>query len=593
MKTFSAMPLLKRTGDALWRRKKWFFWGLLAVGLPLAVPGRRIWSAWRDARARELVSRASGLMDSDHSDAGMSLMWRAYEMAPNDPAVLRTLAKACGLGSEAAIGAVTYWTKLVNSGAATADDQIELAKALLATADATGARKVLAALPAAARRQLNCAELEVALLREEGRDQEADTLLRSVWESRPDDPGCRLNLAKMDALSPFGATRDQAARNLWEIARSNRAEAAEALIVLLGGPQGTIDSVAEIRRIARDNPLIKPADRLRVLGLCATRFPGLAQEIIAEESERFAGKPPVSCVELYEWLARLGDTGRILHDLSEPPSADSSPDPAETRLPTALVFQSRELFLAYGDALILTGQWRLFAGLLQHNDLPVTRIDEELMRAMCSGGLNEPAAEVERHLAAALTFAERERNETALLRVALTAERIGSLEVAVKAASAMPGSTRRARLENRLRVYGLQARLGDVDGMMSTAASILEIRPGLNPYVDDLQYLKLLTGSGMESVLDELQNAPATTPERAPARSVIRALAAYRCGEPEASGELAASIDPAGLPAGLRAVLAGLLAETGDPGKAVKIAEKVPGASLLADERWFLQAALR
>jgi hypothetical protein len=129
--------------------------------------------------------------------------------------------------------------------------------------------------------------------------------------------------------------------------------------------------------------------------------------------------------------------------------------------------------------------------------------------------------------------------------------------------------------------------------MMAAAESILQIRPGLKPYDDDLQYLKLLTGTGMESVLDDLESAPATGQEHSPSRGIIRALAAFRCGELKASGEWAASIDPAGLPTGQRAVLAGLLAETGRQIEALRIVEKISGATLTPDEFRFYRMALR
>ncbi len=182
----------------------------------------------------------------------------------------------------------------------------------------------------------------------------------------------------------------------------------------------------------------------------------------------------------------------------------------------------------------------------------------------------------------------------ALVRVATIAEKVGRLESAIEATSAITSSSLRLRLENLARIYQWQVRLGDVDGMMATAESILELQPGSKLYVDSLHYFKLLTGTGMESVLDDLRSVPATAEEKSsPGRAIIRALAAFRCGNLAESGEWAASVDPARLPAGQRAVLAGLLAESGAALEGFRIAEKIPGTLLLPDEHWFLQAALR
>jgi hypothetical protein len=46
------------------------------------------------------------------------------------------------------------------------------------------------------------------------------------------------------------------------------------------------------------------------------------------------------------------------------------------------------------------------------------------------------------------------------------------------------------------------------------------------------------------------------------------------------------------LPIGARAVLAGLLAQSGRPADAFAIAEKIAPDNILPDENWFLQTAL-
>ncbi|HEY2574425.1 MAG TPA: hypothetical protein VGH65_10155, partial [Verrucomicrobiaceae bacterium] len=298
-------------------------------------------------------------------------------------------------------------------------------------------------------------------------------------------------------------------------------------------------------------------------------------------------------VELYEWLLSLGQGNQILQELSEPIAGTNDVAPAPAWTPIELVFQSRELFLAYCDALILGDKWESFAGLLRHGKLPIVRLDEELMRSLCGFQLDEPQGDVDRHLAAALSFARAAHDEAGLRRVAATAERIGHLHYSVEAISSLPAANQRIRLENLGRLYHLQIQLGDVDGIMSAAESILALKPGLKPYADDLQYLRLLTGIDMESVVDDLKNATDTGRAISPAHSVIRALAAFRCGEQQMLKECARSIDPARLAVGPRAVLAGLLAAAGDCSAGVQIAGKITGATLLPDERWFLQAALR
>lgn len=566
---------------------------LLLLASLLALPASRAWSAWRAAAARDLCERASSLKAGGHHDECVSMMRRAYQIAPRDPSILRALAKSCDLKSRAAGTAVSFWNKLVDSGAASVDDRIELANAMLATGDIAGSQNMLRSLPQEARAQLNWAEAQAAVLREQGRDEDADVLLRSAWEAHPEDLVCRLNLARADYLSPFDASREEAGKKLWAIARSGVAQAADALLALLSGPDGSLKTVAEILQIVRENEQISTADRLRILGFCADKFPFLAGEIIAEESDRFKGRPLVNCVELYEWLSKLGQSDRILRDLGHSPSRAEHPDVPAGSGPNPAVFQSRELFLAYGDALIQKGQWRVFADLLQLPNLPISQADEELMRVLCSRGLNEPDAEVDRHLTAALMYARHQDDHATLLKVAVMAEKTGRITTAIEALSMISCPNRRLLLENQIQIYRLQTRLGDADGMMAAAEAILTIRPGLKPFAHDLQYLKLLTGTGIESVLDDLGSTATPAEGCSSGHAIIRALAAFRCGEQEASGQWAASIDSATLPTGQRAVLAGLLSKAGNEAKGARIAEKISDALLLPDERWFLQAAMR
>ncbi|HEY2573108.1 MAG TPA: hypothetical protein VGH65_03530, partial [Verrucomicrobiaceae bacterium] len=362
---------------ALFRgRRKWLaFASFLILAAALVKLSRDAWISWRGVQARQLSARAATLLDDGYPDEGISLLQRAFQLAPDDPAVLRSLAKTCDLSTRAATRAITLWKKVVASDEATTDDRIELARAKLASADSAGAAEIVRALPDEARLSPNCAEIEAALLREQCRDREADDLLRKTWQSHPDDVECRFKLASSNYFSAFEATQRDAAVRLWEIARSGKPQAAGAMLTLLMGSVKISGDVSEMCRLARQNTRIKAADRMKIMAGCARKTPALTSAIIAEESRRFAGKPPMNRVELYEWLLSLGQGDQILQELSEPVAGTNDVAPAPAWTPIELVFQSRELFLAYCDALILGDKWEAFAGLLRHGKLPIVRLD--------------------------------------------------------------------------------------------------------------------------------------------------------------------------------------------------------------------------
>lgn len=74
---------------------------------------------------------------------------------------------------------------------------------------------------------------------------------------------------------------------------------------------------------------------------------------------------------------------------------------------------------------------------------------------------------------------------------------------------------------------------------------------------------------------------------------LLLALSAYRLGDHTAVNKHLAGLENvAALPAGPRAVAAGLLSLVGQTDRAYQMAEKIPGALLLEEERAFLKQAL-
>lgn len=134
--------------------------------------------------------------------------------------------------------------------------------------------------------------------------------------------------------------------------------------------------------------------------------------------------------------------------------------------------------------------------------------------------------------------------------------------------------------------------------LLEASRKLRELSPGSTVFADRLAYLRLILGVEMETVTLSSQTDESSVRamvtvamERVPA-ALLGALAAYRLGDLESvKTHLGALPDPSSLPAGQRAVAAGLLALAGRPDRAFQIAEKVPDALLLREELAFLNHA--
>ena len=534
-------------------------------------------------QARAFSSEASRLMEERDFAGAVPLLVKALQKSPQDADVLRHAARACDALANGAHEAVTFWRRLCEGGSATWDDRISLAAALIRAADVPNARRVLAEIPAAERGSLRYVELQAKLMENEGREKDALMALREAWRSHPDDPACQLKLAQLDMNSPFGPIRQKAVDVLWDLARNNPQLAASSLRAIASASQLSLADVKNIREVLAKDEHIDARDRLAILGACLRKFPHLASEFVAAESPRVAGRDPEDCVEFYEWLARLGDADRILHDLAVPGSASPKLKP--------VVMKSRDLFLAFGDALIARSKWQEFSDMLQSGNLPVSTTDAELMRSMCAKQL-QGGGEVDSHLGAALSAAKLTHDPVQMERVVDAAERLERPALAVEACKALLNENPASRVSVLKRVFRLQQNVRDGNGMLETADELVSAAPALTMFADLSIYLRLLTGRDLEAAMQQVRSTAQNDPV-SDLRRLSMALAALQSGDLKQAALILPRIEMAKLPAGARAVYAALTVKAGAGNADFAEIAKMQKALLLDEEQWFLDAALR
>jgi hypothetical protein len=144
-------------------------------------------------------------------------------------------------------------------------------------------------------------------------------------------------------------------------------------------------------------------------------------------------------------------------------------------------------------------------------------------------------------------------------------------------------------LEKLLELY---QRERDTLGMLDTLKELQVARPGYEPDIQRLMYVRLLGGIEMELALDWVDRQMSTT-DLSTERIVLKALAAYRAGRAdEWRAAMTAIEQPERLDPGMRGVVAGFLAMNGDRLSANRLMETLSGSltdgQVVGDKRGLL-----
>jgi hypothetical protein len=178
-------------------------------------------------------------------------------------------------------------------------------------------------------------------------------------------------------------------------------------------------------------------------------------------------------------------------------------------------------------------------------------------------------------------------------RIAGISEKLGRSGVALEAYSTLAADPAK-RLEMLKHVYNIQEKLRDADAMLRTAETIHAMNKSLVAYADDVIYLRLITGTDLESAWQDLANPMRKQGVTAtPLRQLAQAMAQQLCGNNEEAVRQLSSLDPHALPEGARAVMAGVLARSGNPTDAFSLAEKIAPDWILPEENWYRKIAVQ
>lgn len=550
-----------------------------ALGLVTYFAGRPILNGAKGAMAQWYVSAAKEYIEEKDWSRAAKQVAMANRWAPENPSVIRLLVSFIRETNGDRRTVITLLEKLTETGEAEVEDLLQMCQAHLDLGDVAGARKVWAMIPEADRRQRLVREQYARILREEGAMAEAEEELRQALLSDPDDPECQLRLAVMDVESNFGEVREQAVERLWNLATRPDTIGMNAIAFMAKAGGLNVVEIRKLAKVLEQHPDPSESVRFAVLSEQVRLDPLSREEVIAREIERYRGENPVKAVPLLRWLSAEKEFEQILQ-----------------ALPRKSALRAPEVFPFYAQALGELGRWVDLEKILNGGDpLPVSAARRYLMLAETYSHLEKDLTRARQQLDTAFETSGRGKEvETTLLGAQLS-EKLGLWPQAARCYRALSQVNDKAQIPMLNKVYEMAERDRNGSLMLDVTKELMQLRPSSAVFRSRAQYLRLVMGLEIETSIDELSDAESeggrVSDQVQPA--ILNALSAFRMGDLAGMRKALAKVEsPDRLPPGQRAVFVGMLAASGELGKAFLIAEGVPQELLLDEERRVLRRAL-
>lgn len=533
---------------------------------------------WREGRS--LAKRAGMAIENERFDEASILLVSAHQKSPADPFVLRTIAQMLTrTGPEQKSEgerAVYFWRQLLATHEDTLDDRMRMGLALVSIGSISEAQKLLDAAPIQERGRRRPLELKSALLRYAGHSAEARQALRASLQTEPENRQCVLHLARMDLDDPLATVQERALQSIWKVAREGGLQGIHAVDTLALSPHLTKPQSNELRALAEKNPGSSERHHFNVLTAWLRLHPDDKKNVVQAEWKAHERQQDSELSEFLQWLHNLGEHKFILGMMKEEQAG-----------------RSAEFFQLYADALAGERRWGDLRRMISTSyALPISTTETALLRARCSHGLGESTDAVRSQLLDAMHNATASRNLHSIEHTAQISENLAHPDIAIDSYRTL-SATPAYQLAVLEKIFSVQSRNHMTTDSLSTLKEILRLRPGLTPYFNTALYLQLLTGTEMEVAMEKAFALDRTedNPSEANLHALLTAFAAYRVSDTARLHTLVLEVNATHLPAGPRAVLAGLLQTCGETQKAFAIAEKVPSELLLIEEKRFLKKA--
>ncbi|MCX6857710.1 MAG: hypothetical protein NTV80_22730 [Verrucomicrobia bacterium] len=557
--------------------------GLIALGFLLAHP-TRVW--WQRQRALANLKAGKQEIAQQNWPNAMRCIAEAARRMPDDPEILRAVADVQIGAGDTPQNIRRTLQRLVEAKEATADDRIKLAKACLDAGDILALQLTLSSLPTEMKSTPLAVEVEAEMLMRLDRVPEAESRLRERLAAQPDDADAAFKIAVIDIKNGTVQTQEQARALLWQEVRMNQPQALVAMHLLLQDPALTAEQAAELITQAETKP--QPmSDTLRyaALGALLKLKPDERHRILRQETERNDPLPPAEQMAFLRFLAAVQEPDRLLEFLNQ----------HETALSELNVGEAVNLQL---EAFAQIKQWQQVRSIIAK--VPEGLLDLvtlHLWHACASGALEPNETQARAHLRTAYEATGDARNLSAATRVADTAERLGYTDLAAAYYEALATQAPLPLDQGDFLEKAIQARIKmrDSAALVKLTRKVAKLTPGHAGHAFQADYMALLTQAPIEDISQRLTQSDLKLAQNAEFSAQRRLLwcLIYACRQ---QGDMLrkelTDLETAMIwPVGQRAVIAGLLAQSGETQRAWAIAEKLPESLLLKEESVMLAKA--
>ncbi|MBL9133013.1 MAG: hypothetical protein JNG86_17520 [Verrucomicrobiaceae bacterium] len=479
---------------------------------------------------------------------------------------------------------IRFLSRLEQIGEITIAERCLLGRIHVRLPDLKTAHEIYDSLPQDELSKRPALELLSAIQYAEGLHARSFLTQRQALLADPDDPDSVLQLALLDARSGDASLSGPARERLWPIVRKGGTKAIPAIEFLAQHRQLTAADAAELLTVVESLPEgpKTAAARFQVLSATTRLNPHRRQDILNQELQRWAGKPPAMMPPLLQWLVTEKEHDRVL------------------RIVTA---RNAALYGAllpfYVDALRGQKKWADIKNLITGRiDPSFPRIQLRLWLAEAESQLTNDPTTPRPILNRLIDESGHGEELDVARRTAEAAERLGHWDIARRCYEGAAARHPAQEINLLLKVYDTASHETNGQAMLKASERLRALKATDVIFLDRVNYLRLVLGTDLEIAQNSLEATARLpqhhiTPDRKIALALLRALAAYRSGRHDQIAPHLAEVRMIDtFPPGPRAVYAGLLAVTGDTAGAFKVAELVPSVLLLPEERRLLARAL-
>jgi uncharacterized protein HemY len=548
---------------------------LVGIVVFTAANARKWYNLYQTWQANRKIAAAVEMEKQDHFLEAWNLANEAYILDPDNPTVIRTLARYyIGRGQNQADYMLKKLRKL--GVPETDDDRLLRIQALANNNDIKDAQvqieQVLRDSPPSAR----IVEIADQVLRQRGRTKQLLDILRSYVALKPEDWDIRLKLGTREVEYGSAGEIADGMKVLWELAERPEEAGLGALKFL---DEQEIKSVDEERRLIsllQKHPLGGEEEHIAALRRLVKLEPARKVEIVEKAIADRKQAKREDLVPLARWLNQEGEHERLLGFLKKDMAQDYAP-----------------LLGQYLNALTLAIRFEELKTLVEDPRTRLTVSERAFYQAHLAFVTKKSWDEVNMLLVEALAASQSDVRPQSFISIAQWAEQRGHPKVAEQAYRAAAENTASDQIQ-RLGYEGLLKltyRNGDSAAFLQAAQKTARRWPENQHFMERSLYATLLSGIEIEMAVPRVQKLLDAKPDDGQ-RKLLMALALYRMMDPKAALQYIEHLNLSELSPGQGAVLCGILYRAGDTTvpEARRVAEQISrDAPMLPEERKFLE----